>query len=118
MIADAVALVAKWNADIERRKDSQYGYADRARLPQFSPHIGAAILAKKSWLRLLCPACQQQGAVDLRKMVRPADYPIDGLYDALTCTFGPCRGDGPRPVMLGLFASRADPAAKPASESA
>ena len=111
LIADAVALVAKWNADIERRKDSQYGYADRARLPQFSPHIGAAILAKKSWLRLLCPACQQQGAVDLRKMVRPADYPIDGLYDALTCTFGPCRGDGPRPVMLGLFASRADPAA-------
>ena len=52
LIADAVALVAKWNADIERRKDSQYGYADRARLPQFSPHIGAAILAKKSWLRL------------------------------------------------------------------
>ena len=118
MIADAVALVAKWNADIERRKDLQYGYADRARLPQFSPHIGAAILAKKSWLRLLCPVCQQQGAVDLRKMVRPADYPIDGLYDALTCTFGPCRGDGPRPVMLGLLASRADPAAKPESESA
>jgi hypothetical protein len=87
------------------------------RLPQFSPHIGAAILAKKPWLRLLCPACQQQGAVDLRKVVRPADYPIAGLYDALTCTFGPCRGDGPRPVMLGLFAGRADPAAKPASES-
>ena len=54
----AVALVDKWNADIERRKDSQYGYADRARLPEFSPHIGAAILAKKSWLRLLCPVCQ------------------------------------------------------------
>src|SRR4051812_44427230 len=30
LIADAVALVDKWNADIERRKDSQYGYADRA----------------------------------------------------------------------------------------
>ena len=101
LIADAVALVGKWNADIERRKDSQYGYADRARLPQFAPHIGAAILAKKPWLRLLCPACQQQGAVDLRKVVRPADYPIDGLYDALTCTFGPCRGDGPRPVCSG-----------------
>ena len=43
---------------------------------------------------------------------------MDGLYDALTCTFGPCRGDGPRPVMLGLFAGRADPLAKPASESA
>ena len=68
LIADAVALVGKWNADIERRKDSQYGYADRAKLPQFSPHIGAAILAKKPWLRLLCPACQQQGAVDLRKV--------------------------------------------------
>jgi len=117
LMDDAVALVGKWNTDIERRKGSQYGYADRARLPQFSPHIGAAILAKKPWLRLLCPACQQQGAVDLRKVVRPADYPIAGLYDALTCTFGPCRGDGPRPVMLGLFAGRADPAAKPASES-
>jgi hypothetical protein len=88
------------------------------RLPQFSPHIGAAILAKKPWLRLLCPACQQQGAVDLRRVVRPADYPIAGLYDALTCTFGPCRGDGPRPVMLGLFASRDAPLAKPSSESA
>ena len=111
-----------WSANgtlnIERRKDSRYGYADRARLPQFSPHIGAALLAQKPWLRLLCPAFQQQGAVDLRKVVRPADYPIAGLYDALTCTFGPCRGDGPRPVMLGLFAGRADPAAKPASESA
>jgi hypothetical protein len=40
-----VVLVAKWNSDIERRKDSQYGYADQAWLTQFSPHIGAAILA-------------------------------------------------------------------------
>ncbi len=47
LIADAVALISKWNADIERRKNSQYGYTDRARLPLFSPHIGAAILARK-----------------------------------------------------------------------
>jgi hypothetical protein len=25
LIADAVALVEKWNADLQRRKDSQYG---------------------------------------------------------------------------------------------
>jgi hypothetical protein len=99
-----VALVEKWNADLERRKTAEYGYTDRARLPQFSPHIGAAILARKPWLRLQCPACGQQGEIDLRKVVRPASFPIDGLYDALRCTFGPCRGDGPRPVMLGLEA--------------
>ena len=108
------ASASKWNADIERRKDSQYGHADCARLP----HIGAAILAKKPWLRLLCPACQQQGPVDLRKVVRPADDHIAGLYDALTCTFGPCHGDGPRPAMRGLFAGRDAPLAKPASEIA
>jgi len=50
----------------------------------------------------LCPACGQQGEIDLRKVVRPASFPIDGLYDALKCTFGPCRGDGPPPTMLGL----------------
>ena len=104
MIADAATLVDKWNAGLERRKESQYGYADRKRYPQFSPHIGAAILAKKRWLRLQCPACGQQGEVDLRKVVRPSSFPIDGLYDALRCTFGPCRGDGPPPVMLGLAA--------------
>src|SRR6478672_3719743 len=75
LIADAVALVEKRNADIERRKDAQYGYAERKRYPQFSPHIGAAILAGKPFLRLLCPACQQQGDVDLRKIVRPASFP-------------------------------------------
>src|SRR5687767_14098277 len=106
LVADAVAVVEKWNADIERRKDAQYGYADRRRYPQFCPHIGAAILAGKPFLRLLCPGCQQQGDVDLRKVVRPSSFPIDALYDALTCTFGLCRGDGPRPVMLGLFAYR------------
>ena len=37
LVTDAVAPVDKWNADLERRKDSQYDYADRARLPQFSP---------------------------------------------------------------------------------
>ena len=34
-MANAVALVEKWNADLERRKDANYGHADRARLPQF-----------------------------------------------------------------------------------
>jgi len=35
LIADAVALVEKWNADLEQRKKAEYGYTDRARLPQF-----------------------------------------------------------------------------------
>jgi len=61
LVADAVALVEKWNADLERRKEAQYGYAHRARLPQLSPHIGAAILARKPWLRLQCLACGHQG---------------------------------------------------------
>lgn len=30
LIVDAVALVEKWNADLEARKEAQYGYAERA----------------------------------------------------------------------------------------
>ena len=112
LVADAVALVEKWNADIERRKDAEYGHRARRRYPQFSPHVGAALLAGKPFLRLLCPACRTQGDVDLRQVVRPASFPIDGLTDALTCTFGLCRGDSPRPVMLGLFAHRDRPLAE------
>jgi len=84
-VADAVALVEKWNADIERRKVAGFGYADRKRLPQFSPHIGTALLAGKPFLRLLCPACQQQGDVDLRKIVRPASYRLGSFRCPFKC---------------------------------
>ena len=106
LLADAVALVDRWNADLARRSDAAYGFAERARYPQFSPHIGAAIRAGKPFLRLLCPACRQHGEVDLRKVVRPDDFPIGAIYDAMVCTFGGCRGrgDNPPPIPVGLFA--------------
>lgn len=102
--ADAVALVDKWNADLEtRRTKAQYGRTDLNRLPQFSPNIGAAVRAGKPVLRLVCPACRVQGEVDLRKVVRPRDFPIVSIYDALVCASGRCRGDSPPPEMIGLF---------------
>jgi hypothetical protein len=83
--ADAENIVARWNAELA---------ADQA--PQFSPTIQAALRAERPFLRLLCPGCLQYGHVDLRKIVRPADYPIMGIYDALRC-HGGCRGNGPAP---------------------
>ncbi len=105
LAADARAVVDKWNADIERRKESQFGYADRKRYPQFSPHIGAALRASKPWLRVLCMACQQVGDVDLRTIVRPSDTPVAEIYDALHCLR--CRG-GTAVEILGLFGFQDD----------
>ena len=56
---DARLLFEQWNADIGRRKASQFGYAGRQACPQFSSHIGAALLAKKPFLRLYCPGCKR-----------------------------------------------------------
>lgn len=111
LAADAVEVVAKWNADMELRRQDQFGFHERKHLPQFSPHIGAAIRAGKPWLRLYCPACQQTGNLDLRKVVRPADTPIGAIYDVLVCTTGGCRGrgDNPPPQPIGLFAAPDNP---------
>lgn len=107
LAADAVAVVDKWNADLELRRQDSYGHTDRRHYPQFSPHIGAALRARKPFLRLFCPACEQFGDVDLRKVVRPAETPIGAIYDVMVCTFGGCRGrgDAPPPVPVGLFAA-------------
>jgi hypothetical protein len=108
LVADAERLIEKWNADIERRKAALYGRTALQQLPQFSPTIRAALRARKPFLRLLCPACRQQGEVDLRKVVRPPETLIMSIYDALVCTTG-CRGDSPRPHVIGLFAGRDNP---------
>ena len=50
-------------------------------------------------LRLYCDGCQQQPEIDLRKIVRPAEFPIMALRAALVCEM--CRG-GPEPRLLGL----------------
>ena len=104
-VADAKALVEKWNADVERRRDARLGHSPGKHLPQFSPHIRTALLADRPLLQLHCPGCNQEAFLDLRKVVRKLDFPIDGLIDVLRCRH--CREQGPQPVILGLF-----PAAK------
>jgi hypothetical protein len=69
--------------------------------PQFSPTIEAAFRARRPWLRLFCAGCQQQYEIDLRRIVRPADFPIMALRAALVCE-SMYLGDGPVPQLLGL----------------
>jgi hypothetical protein len=75
--------------------------AELQRLPQFSPHIGAAIRADRPWLRLYCAGCQQTYQIDLRRVVRPLDFPITALRAAMVCD-SMCRGQDPQPELLGL----------------
>ena len=88
--AQAVAIVGQWNAKLAN-----------ARQPLFSPTIEAALRARRPWLRLFCAGCQQQYEIDLRKIVRPQDFPIMGLRAAMVCE-SMCRGAGPEPQLLGL----------------
>jgi hypothetical protein len=46
------------------------------------------------------PGCRQQDEIDLRAIIRPADFPIMGLRAALRCE-PMCRGQGPAPKLLG-----------------
>ena len=86
----AIELVGAWNVILR----------DEAR-PLFSPTLEAAFLAGCPWLRLFCPGCQQQYEIDLRKIVRPKDFPIMGLRAAMVCE-SMCRGVGPEPQLLGV----------------
>ena len=88
--AQARAIVEKWCAEL----------ADEKR-PLFSPTLEAAFRARRPWLRLYCVGCQQQYEIDLRKIVRPQDFPIMAVRGALVCE-SMCRGDGPAPQLLGL----------------
>jgi hypothetical protein len=89
---EATKLVERWNAELAAKRS-----------PQFSPTIGAAMRAGKPWLRLHCPGCRQVYEIDLRRIVRPHDFPITGLRAALVCE-SMCRRTGPKPELLGLAA--------------
>jgi hypothetical protein len=69
--------------------------------PQFSPTLEAALRARHPWLRLFSAGGQKQYEIDLRKIVRPADFPIMALRAALVCE-SMCRGGAPAPQLLGL----------------
>ena len=86
----AALIVDRWNTEL----------ADGKR-PQFSPTLEAAFRARRPWLRVYCPGCQMQNDVDLRRIVRPQDFPIASLRAALVCETM-CRGQGPMPVLRGL----------------
>ena len=88
--AQARAIVERWCAELAA-----------AKRPQFSPTLEAAFRARRPWLRLFCAGCQQQYEIDLRRIVRPKDFPIMVLRGALVCE-SMCRGDGPAPQLLGL----------------
>ena len=88
--AQARAIVDSWCAELAA-----------AKRPQFSPTLEAAFRARRPWLRLFCAGCQQQYEIDLRKVVRPKDFPIMALRGALVCE-SMCRGGGPAPQLLGL----------------
>jgi len=90
-LAEALNLVEAWNAKL----------AERA-TPQFPPTIGCAINAGMPWRRLHCPGCQQTTYLGLRRIVRPRDDPITALK--LTCQ-SMCRGQAPRPRLIGWFTS-------------
>ena len=91
--AQARTIVDKWNVELAAGKR-----------PQFSPTLEAAFRARRPWLRLHCPGCDQVYEIDLRKIVRPQDFPIMALRAALVCE-SICRGQGPQPRLLALAAA-------------
>jgi hypothetical protein len=86
--AQARAIVGRWNTELSA-----------GRLPQFSPTLEAAFRARRPWLNMFCGGCQQRHEIDLRRIVRPKDFPIMALRAALVCEM--CRG-GPEPSLVGL----------------
>ena len=71
-VAEALNLVEAWNAKLAAKQP-----------PQFSPTIGCAINAGMPWLRLHCPGCRQVYELDLRRVVRPRDFPNHGTATGL-----------------------------------
>jgi hypothetical protein len=92
ILADAVRLVAAWNARQEKR------------MPMlFSPNIGAAIIARYWFLWVRCPACRTTQSVDLRTLDRHPDAAVTSLIPALSCRS--CRPKAPFAELLKLSMS-------------
>jgi len=66
----------------------------------FFPTIAAALVAKRPWLTVQCPACLQIAEVDLRRLDRHRDASIQSLIPALSCTR--CRPNPPFARLLRL----------------
>jgi hypothetical protein len=86
---DARRIVAIWN-----------GRRAKGRELWFHLRIGAAIAAGHPWLTFLCPACQQIGEIDLRRLDRHPNATIESLVLSLSCRR--CRPNPPFVKLLGL----------------
>jgi hypothetical protein len=71
---DARRIVAIWN-----------GRRAKGRELWFYLRIVAAIAAGHPWMTFLCPACQQIGEIDLRKIDRHPNATIESLILSLSC---------------------------------
>lgn len=70
------------------------------RRPVLSPTVGAALLAGRHWMHVLCPACLTVVAVDLRVVPRPSDMAVTAILRSLWCQF--CAGRNPVPAIVKL----------------
>jgi hypothetical protein len=86
---DARRIVAIWN-----------GRRAKGRELWFHLRIGGAIAAGHPWLMFVCPACQQIGEIDLRKLDRHPNATIESLVLSLRCRR--CR---PNPPFVKLLAA-------------
>jgi hypothetical protein len=86
---DARRIVAIWN-----------GRRAKGRELWFYLRIGAAIAAGHPWMTFLCPACQQIGGIDLRKIDRHPNATIESPILSLSCRR--CHPNPPFVKLLGL----------------
>jgi hypothetical protein len=86
---EAKRVVAIWN-----------GRRAKGRELWFHLRIGAAIAAGHPWLMFLCPACQQIGEIDLRRLDRHRGATIESLILSLRCRR--CQPNPPFVKLLGL----------------
>jgi hypothetical protein len=88
----AARIVRIWEARLVRRAPLW-----------FHPTIGAAIVAGRPWLTFYCPACEQTGELDLRRLDRHRGATLESLIPALSC-----RRRRRRPPFVKLTGLRAD----------
>ncbi len=86
---EALRLVEEWNAALASGRPALW-----------SPTIGAALIAERPWLHVLCPGCDQVSFVNLAEVrVDSRDY-VGRLQRRLACRC--CRGGGPLPQLRCL----------------